>query len=76
MRVTQLGTMLRAVGLLVGLATIAAILFRIDPTRISPFFIKVAIYKVAFIAAIALLVAGATLGRRDRSGRGPGTPAR
>lgn len=67
MRVTRLGTMLRVVGLLLGLATIAAIFFRVDPTHISPFFIKVAVYKLTFIAAIALLVAGAMLGRRERT---------
>jgi len=67
MRATRLSTILRALGLTVGLAAGAALLLGFDTTRISPFLIKVAIFKLSFIAALALLAAGAMLGRRAKA---------
>lgn len=67
MRATQVGTALRVLGLAVGLGAAAALLLGFDLTRLSPFWIKIAIYKLAFIAALALLIAGAMIGRRARA---------
>jgi hypothetical protein len=53
-------------GLLVGLAAAAALMLGVDPTRFSPFLVKVALYKLTFIAAAGLLTAGALLGRHAR----------
>lgn len=74
MRFARAGMALRVAGLLVGIIAIAAFVLRVDVTRLSPFLIKVAIYKLAFIAAIALMVGGAILGRRDRVGAAPTVP--
>ena len=71
MRLAHAGSILRVAGLLVGVLAIAAFVFRVDVMTLSPFLIKIAIYKLAFIAAIALLVGGAMLGRRDRAGAAP-----
>jgi hypothetical protein len=71
MRATQVGTILRILGLSIGVAAVAALLLGFDVSQVSPFLIKVAIYKLAFIAALVLLIAGAVIGRRARvrSGR-------
>jgi hypothetical protein len=50
----------------VGVAAVAALFLGFDASRVSPFLIKVAIYKLAFIAALVLLIAGAVIGRRAR----------
>jgi hypothetical protein len=76
MRIATVGMVLRVAGLIVGLAAIAAIVMRVDVTHLSPFFVKVAIYKLTFIAALVLLVAGAVLGRRARARRVPPMPPR
>jgi hypothetical protein len=64
MRATQLGVLFRVLGLGIGLGAAAALLFRVDASHLSPFWIKIAIYKLAFIAAFVLLTAGGMLGRR------------
>ncbi len=66
MRATQVGTLLRILGLSVAVAAVAALLLGFDASRLSPFLIKIAIYKLAFIAALVLLAAGAMIGRRAR----------
>jgi hypothetical protein len=71
MRAAQVGRLLRALGLTVGVATVAALLLGFDSSRLSPFWIKVAIYKLAFIAALVLLIAGAVIGRRARVEKAP-----
>ena len=67
MRTSQMGNVLRAVGLLVGLAAILALVLHVEPSRLPPLLVKIALYKLAFIAAAALLVAGAIVGRRARN---------
>lgn len=64
MRATQVGMLLRVLGLAVAVAAAAALLFGFDISRLTPFIIKVAIYKLAFIAALVLLAAGAMVGRK------------
>ena|GEM_PF-3633449 len=67
MRAAQVGMLLRVLGLTVGVATVTALLFGFDASYLSPFLIKVAIYKLAFIAALVLLIVGAMIGRRARA---------
>ncbi len=73
MRRTTLPTLLLAGGLIVGLAAGVALLLGVDPTRLPPFLVRVALFKLTFIAAAGLLVAGALLGRRARQSRGETT---
>lgn len=67
MRATKVGMLLRVLGLTVGVAAAAALLAGFDTSRLSPFLIKIAIYKLAFIAALVLLAPGAMIGRRARA---------
>jgi hypothetical protein len=67
MRAAQVGMLLRVLGLTVGVAAVTALLFGFDASYLSPFLIKVAIYKLAFIAALVLLIVGAMIGRRARA---------
>jgi hypothetical protein len=74
MRLAPLGIALRVAGLVLGLAAVLALVLGVDPTHFPPFLVKVAIYKLTFIAALALLIAGAMMGRRARaqgSAKGP-----
>jgi hypothetical protein len=66
MRAAQIGTVLRILGLTVTVAAVTAMLLGFDVSQLSPFWI-VAIYKLAFIAALVLLIAGALVGRRERA---------
>lgn len=70
MRLTTVGLLLRVCGLVVGVAAVAALALGVDLSQLSPFLVKIALYKLAFIAALGLLVAGAMLGRRARAHRG------
>jgi hypothetical protein len=67
MRLAPLGLALRLTGLAVGLAAVLALVVGVDPAHIPPFLVKVALYKLTFIAALALLIAGAMVGRRARA---------
>jgi hypothetical protein len=67
MRATHAGSLLRVLGLAVAVAAGAAFLLGFDTSRLSPFLIRVAIDKLAFIAALVLLAAGAMIGRRART---------
>ena len=71
MRTMQVATLLRVLGLAVGLGAAAALLLGFDVSRLSPFWIKIAIYKLAFVAALVMLVAGAMIGRRARARNNP-----
>ena len=66
MHLARAGTLLRLLGLFVGFAAGSGLLLGFDVSRISPFFIKIAMYKLAFIAALALLAGAAIIGRRAR----------
>ena len=74
MRLARAGMLLRVLGLVIGLAVASALLLGFDVSRISPFLIKVAMYKLAFIAALALLAGGALIGRRAREQESSGAP--
>ncbi len=72
MKRSTIASLLLACGLLVGLGAAAALLLGVDPTRLPPFLVKVALIKLTFIAAAGLLVAGAVIGRRVRLSRRDG----
>ncbi|MEO7711667.1 MAG: hypothetical protein ABIV10_01965 [Gemmatimonadaceae bacterium] len=66
---STIASSLLACGLVVGVAATVALLFGFEPTRLSPFLVKIALFKLTFIAAIGLIAAGALLGRRARNPR-------
>ena len=66
---STIASSLLACGLVVGLGATAALLLGVDPTRLSPFLVRIALFKLAFIAAAGLLTAGALLGRHARQSR-------
>jgi hypothetical protein len=65
MRRSNLGTTVLVLGLLVGLAAVTGLALGLEP-RLSPFMLKVVVYKLSFVAALALLVAGAAIRRGAR----------
>jgi hypothetical protein len=70
MRRVTLGTMVLTLGLLVGLAAVAGLALGVEP-RLSPFMLKVVVYKLSFAAALVLMVAGALVRRRARGAGDP-----
>lgn len=77
MRRTTLATLLLGGGLLLGLAAAVGLALGAGPPRLSPFMLKVVMYKLAFIAALGLITAGAFVRRwarrsDHRVGHGPG----
>ncbi len=66
MRIATMGMLLRVGGLLVGIVAVVGLAMGADVVHLPPWLVKIAIYKLTFIAAIALLVAGAMVGRRAR----------
>jgi hypothetical protein len=68
-RSSHLGLALRVAGLILGILTAAALILGVDPVQLAPFLVKIANNTLAFISAIALLAAGAIVGRRARIGR-------
>jgi hypothetical protein len=75
MRRTQVANFFLYTGLAVGTVTALALAFGVVP-RLSPFMVKVVIYKLAFFGAAALLVAGAVLRRWARKDAHPRSDAR
>ncbi len=76
MRRTQVANAFLAGGVVVGVVSALALSFDVVP-QLSPFMMKVVIYKLAFIGAGSLLAAGAVLrrwARRDGDGRGVTRP--
>ncbi|MEO8561297.1 MAG: hypothetical protein ABI601_04430 [bacterium] len=69
MRRPRIPSFLLATGLLVGGAAALALLVGFDPSRLPATLVKIALFKLMFIAAAGLLVAGAYLGRRARMRR-------
>ena len=74
MRRATVGNALLLLGLLVGVAAVAALAMGVAPA-LSPFMLRVVVYKLCFAAAAGLLFAGALV-RRGAGRRGPraGTP--
>jgi hypothetical protein len=67
MRASTVSKALLLLGALVGTATGVALAFDIGLDQLPPWLITVGMYKLAFIAAGGLFVAGALLGRAARS---------
>ena len=63
---TTISSALLALGLLVGAATAIAMAVGFEPAPASGFLVKVALYKLTFIASLGLLAAGAIVGRWTR----------
>ncbi len=66
MRASAISKALLLVGAVVGAATGVALALGVRLDRLPPWVITVGMYKLAFIAAGGLLVAGALLGRAAR----------
>ena len=64
MRIATVGMLLRVGGLIIGIAAIVGLAVGADVVHLPPLLVKIAVYKLAFLAAVALLVAGALVGRR------------
>jgi len=71
MRRIQVANVFLVTGLAVGVVAGLALAFGIVP-RLSPFMMKVVIYKLSFIGAAGLLAAGAVLRRWARRDARPG----
>ena len=62
--------MLIGIGVVVGMAAVAGLAVGFDPARLPAEILKIAVYKLTFIAAGGLLAAGAILHRYTRRARG------
>jgi len=71
MRPKGIGRLLLGLGMAVGVVAGVGLLVGFEPARLPPALLNIAAYKLTFVAAIGLLVAGAVIvryGRRDASG--------
>jgi hypothetical protein len=66
---TSLGNWLLGTGVAVGVVGAVGLALGVQP-HLSPFMLKVVVYKLIFAAAAGLLVAGATIQGRTRGGKG------
>jgi hypothetical protein len=66
MRATKLGSLLLALGVLIGLAAGAGLLVGFQPARLPAALLNIAAYKLTFLAAFGLLAAGAVFRRYGR----------
>lgn len=66
MRIATMGVLLRVGGLVLGIVAAVGLAMGADVVHLPPWLVKIAIYKLTFIAAAALLIAGAMVGRRYR----------
>ena len=66
MRAARIGPVLLALGLLVGVAAGVGLLVGFEPARLPRELLNIAAYKLTFLAAGGLLVAGALALRYDR----------
>ena len=61
-----MSTLLLALGVVVGVVAGVALLLGFEPSRLPPRLIDIAAYKLALVAALALIAAGAALRRHAR----------
>lgn len=66
MRAARLGSVLLALGLLVGLVGSVGLLLGFEPARLPPALLNIAAYKLVFLTAIGLLAVGAIVRRAAR----------
>lgn len=72
MSATRIGRLLLALGVLVGAAASVGLLLGVEPARLPPALLKLAVYKLTFLAALSMLAAGATVLRHARPRRAVG----
>jgi hypothetical protein len=73
MRTERAGALLLALGLMVGTAAGVGLIVGFEPARLPRELLNIAAYKLTFLAAGGLLVAGAVMrryGRRGKAARG------
>jgi hypothetical protein len=77
MSAIHLGRVLLALGVLVGAAAAVGLVLGFEPARLPPALLNIAAYKLTFLAALAILAAGASLVRyaRQRARSAPPGPA-
>ena len=68
MRASTVGHLLLSLRLVVGLMAVVGLFVGFEPTRLSMVLLKLAVYKLAYVAAFSLLVAGAAVRRRELLG--------
>jgi hypothetical protein len=62
----RVGSVLVAVGVVVGVAASLGVLVDFEPARLPPALLNIAAYKLTFLAAGGLIAAGAIVRRRAR----------
>ena len=70
MRASRLGGFLLGVGAAVGVLAVIGLATGFEPSRLPPALLDIAAYKLTFLAAAGLLVAGAVILRRSRRSEG------
>lgn len=68
MNARRVSSLLLALGATVGVVASVGLLIGFDPSQLPPALIKVAAYKLTFIAALGLIAAGAVVSRAARRG--------
>lgn len=66
MRNSRVGSVLLALGLLVGVVASIGLIIGFEPARLPPALLNIAAYKLTFLAAAGLLAAGAIVNRYAR----------
>jgi hypothetical protein len=66
MRRVRLGNVLLIGGLAVGAVAALGYLLGFDPMRLPPALVRIAVYKLTFLAALGLIAAGAVVRRHTR----------
>ena len=70
MSAMRIGRLLLTLGVLVGAAAGVGLLLGFEPARLPPALLNLAAYKLTFLAALAILAAGASLVRYGRQRAG------
>ena len=61
MSVSRIGRLLLGLGVLVGVAAGVGLLVGFEPARLPPALLNIAVYKLVFVSALAILAAGAVV---------------
>jgi hypothetical protein len=66
MSATRIGRMLLALGVLVGGAASIGLILGVEPAQLPPALLRIAVYKLTFLASLSILAAGAMVLRHAR----------